>query len=315
MGKCVYCGHQGSNSKTATLHTFPSDEAVCKEWVKLIGQEGWKPTKSSFLCSKHFTEDSFVFHYNNRKRLKPGRVPTILNNGPRFPEQRKVLVERNCAAHGQDQDAYMIYAKKRKVEPSLTVMVESNCSRANDNALASSMEIVEAPEPSVVIDYSNTPATSKEILNPENCAPGLSKQRKETAEKKKCESLEVRDHIRHDHRYDNTPRSMKYTINNFRKRLDSMGKEKKRLQERVTRLKRKVNTLQDIVQALKEQKLLPESAYYSLSAQADVSLELFNRMIKNRKDKNKITRNNRLQVWIGARGALKRSARKREPIL
>lgn len=94
-----------------------------------------------------------------------------------------------------------------------------------------------------------------------------------------------------------------------------MGKEKKRLQERVTRLKRKVNTLQDIVQALKEQKLLPESAYYSLSAQADVSLELFNRMIKNRKDKNKITRNNRLQVWIGARGALKRSARKREPIL
>lgn len=70
---------------------------MCKEWVKLIGREGWKPAKSSFLCSKHFTEDSFIFHYNNRKRLKPGCVPTILNNGPRFSEQRKVLAERNCA--------------------------------------------------------------------------------------------------------------------------------------------------------------------------------------------------------------------------
>ena len=87
------------------------------------------------------------------------------------------------------------------------------------------------------------------------------------------------------------------TINNLRKRLDSMGKEKKRLQERVTRLKRKVNTLQDIVQELKGQKLLPESAYYLLSAQADVSLELFNRMIKIGRIRIKLRGKNILQLF------------------
>ena len=39
----------------------------------------------------------------------------------------------------------------------------SNTVSANDDAFASSVKIVEAPEPSVVIEYSNTPTTSKEI--------------------------------------------------------------------------------------------------------------------------------------------------------
>lgn len=54
-----------------------------------------KPKDSSLLCSDHFPEDSFVVHYNNRKRLKPGIVPTILMKKAKFKKQGNALLEKN----------------------------------------------------------------------------------------------------------------------------------------------------------------------------------------------------------------------------
>ena len=73
------------------LHRFPQDEASWKPWVKIIGRDGWVPSKHSVLCSDHFTEDSFAV-YNNRtkKRIKPGALPII-------EPQRNILVKNNCA--------------------------------------------------------------------------------------------------------------------------------------------------------------------------------------------------------------------------
>ncbi|XP_076477237.1 THAP domain-containing protein 3-like [Bombus vancouverensis nearcticus] len=90
MGKCVFC-----KNFSATLHKFPQDEALCKQWVKLIGLEGWKPKDSSLLCSDHFPEVSFVVHYSNRKRLKPGIVSTILMKKAKFKKQGNALLEKN----------------------------------------------------------------------------------------------------------------------------------------------------------------------------------------------------------------------------
>ena len=49
------------------LHIFPRDEASWKQWVKIIGRDGWVPSKHSVLCSDHFTEDSFAVYSNRTK--------------------------------------------------------------------------------------------------------------------------------------------------------------------------------------------------------------------------------------------------------
>ena len=92
----LVCGMKLKNSICISnciimLHRFPRDEASWKQWVKIIGRDGWVPSKHSVLCSDHFTEDSFAV-YNNRikKRIKPGALPIIEPQG-------NISVENNCA--------------------------------------------------------------------------------------------------------------------------------------------------------------------------------------------------------------------------
>ncbi|XP_033227372.1 THAP domain-containing protein 4-like isoform X2 [Belonocnema kinseyi] len=76
MGKCAFCGK--SKKQTATLHRFPREETLYQQWMKLIGREGWMPTRS-LLCSDHFRAEDFSWYNDSRtkKRLKPGILPTI----------------------------------------------------------------------------------------------------------------------------------------------------------------------------------------------------------------------------------------------
>ena len=122
MGKCVFCGNLSNSKKNTALHKFPRDEQLCKEWLRLIGL-GLRIKSSTFLCSDHFTQDSFVVYYN-RKCLKPGTVPTILTKEARFQEQRDVLVGTNCRDNAQD---VAIISDKENHEPWRNVLMEVNC--------------------------------------------------------------------------------------------------------------------------------------------------------------------------------------------
>ena len=106
------------------MRRFPRNEQLQKEWLKLIGLEGLSIKSSTFLCSDHFTKDCFVVHYNNKKRLKPGTVPTILNKATKFQEPLGVLVETNCRDKAQD---VATISDKEKCQPRRNVLMEINC--------------------------------------------------------------------------------------------------------------------------------------------------------------------------------------------
>ncbi|XP_047402237.1 peroxynitrite isomerase THAP4 isoform X1 [Sciurus carolinensis] len=92
----VNCSNrQGKGEKRAvSFHRFPlKDSKRLIQWLKAVQRENWTPTKYSFLCSEHFTKDSFSRRLEDQHRLlKPTAVPSIFH----LPEKK-----RGSASHGR----------------------------------------------------------------------------------------------------------------------------------------------------------------------------------------------------------------------
>ncbi|XP_038604865.1 peroxynitrite isomerase THAP4 isoform X1 [Tachyglossus aculeatus] len=71
---------QGKGDKRdVSFHRFPlKDSKRLIQWLKAVQRDNWTPTKYSFLCSEHFTKDSFSKRLEDQHRLlKPTAVPSI----------------------------------------------------------------------------------------------------------------------------------------------------------------------------------------------------------------------------------------------
>ncbi|XP_076277676.1 uncharacterized protein LOC143207783 [Lasioglossum baleicum] len=135
-------------------------------------------------------------------------------------------------------------SKKENDEPRRNILMEIN-SIDNDTGPASITEQI--PEASTIVGYSDSPTMSKDILSQEEC---FSPTKTHISKKTKYEYVTARDILFHDHHYEDTPRTMKRKLNILRKKLDTTTKENKVLKESIRRLKKKVNSLQDVVEAL-----------------------------------------------------------------
>lgn len=73
---------------------FPlKDSKRLVQWLKAVQRDNWTPTKYSFLCSEHFTKDSFSRRLEDQHRLlKPTAVPSIFH----LPEKK-----RGAGGHGR----------------------------------------------------------------------------------------------------------------------------------------------------------------------------------------------------------------------
>lgn len=62
-----------------SFHYFPRDSMLRTEWIRRVshGRKNWTYWKSSRLCSRHFTPDSFFTGFHCHKHLKPDSVPTL----------------------------------------------------------------------------------------------------------------------------------------------------------------------------------------------------------------------------------------------
>ncbi|XP_058554398.1 peroxynitrite isomerase THAP4 isoform X2 [Neofelis nebulosa] len=76
------------------LRWFPlKDSKRLIQWLKAVQRDNWTPTKYSFLCSEHFTKDSFSKRLEDQHRLlKPTAVPSIFH----LPEKK-----RSTGGHGR----------------------------------------------------------------------------------------------------------------------------------------------------------------------------------------------------------------------
>lgn len=54
---------------------FPKEPNAREQWIDVTGRENWMPTKTSTICSKHFTENDFIIKKSGYRYLKPGAIP------------------------------------------------------------------------------------------------------------------------------------------------------------------------------------------------------------------------------------------------
>ncbi|XP_058521214.1 peroxynitrite isomerase THAP4 isoform X2 [Ochotona princeps] len=75
---------------TVAAGLFPlKDSKRLIQWLKAVQRENWTPTKYSFLCSEHFTKDSFSRRLEDQHRLlKPTAVPSIFHLAEKKREPR-----------------------------------------------------------------------------------------------------------------------------------------------------------------------------------------------------------------------------------
>ncbi|XP_048864613.1 THAP domain-containing protein 5-like isoform X1 [Brienomyrus brachyistius] len=70
-------GVLSKDNKKISFYPFPlRDEARLQKWVDNMKREQWTPSRHQYLCSDHFTEDSFDLRWGIRY-LKNTAVPTI----------------------------------------------------------------------------------------------------------------------------------------------------------------------------------------------------------------------------------------------
>ena len=91
VNRCLADGCSNEPSDKVSLYKFPKDPSLRAQWEKQVQRTRakWKASKNSFLCSEHFTPNSFEvdsqlaaqFGIKKRRRLKPGAVPSIFPKG------------------------------------------------------------------------------------------------------------------------------------------------------------------------------------------------------------------------------------------
>ncbi|XP_078687002.1 uncharacterized protein LOC144919425 [Branchiostoma floridae x Branchiostoma belcheri] len=125
--QCVAANCTNKRADGFSLFQMPSDENLRAKWIQQIrrtrsGPNGklWNPTKNSFLCCAHFTEDCFnpvsklkqqfgIEMKQHKKFLLPGAVPSI------FPRARGTESEASTAQPKKRRKSGAV-EKRRRIE-------------------------------------------------------------------------------------------------------------------------------------------------------------------------------------------------------
>ena len=106
--RCVAGGCSNMRKDGVSLHKWPEDLNVAKQWTKAV-----KNTRSDFfnpatghICSAHFTADSFEdqsviaksLGLKMKNILKPNAVPTIFRSGPPDKKKQKRGEDKNLSS-------------------------------------------------------------------------------------------------------------------------------------------------------------------------------------------------------------------------
>ena len=92
---------------------FPlNDPERLQKWLKAIRRESWQPTKHSYLCSLHFTQDSYKS--NPKHFLKDDAVPSIAcfsTDHPKILRKRTIEDSLPVSKYFYYEISVMIYFK------------------------------------------------------------------------------------------------------------------------------------------------------------------------------------------------------------
>ncbi|XP_063162832.1 peroxynitrite isomerase THAP4 isoform X2 [Candoia aspera] len=95
-----------------SFHRFPlKDSKRLIQWLKAVQRDNWIPTKYSFLCSEHFTKDSFSKRLEDQHRLlKPTAIPTIFQisetrgNSRDYVKRKRKIITQTLQRNGNQSN-------------------------------------------------------------------------------------------------------------------------------------------------------------------------------------------------------------------
>ena len=129
---CVYgCNNDLENHKDLSFHSFPSNQQQAKAWKIRIRREDFKPSGSSYVCSKHFTDQDFTDPRKDtpeifqKKRLKRRVIPSRYLRG-NFEEVVKKRKTNTAARAIRPQQAEVMTANENDAESYESDSLHSN---------------------------------------------------------------------------------------------------------------------------------------------------------------------------------------------
>ncbi|KAL3877441.1 hypothetical protein ACJMK2_035147 [Sinanodonta woodiana] len=136
MVYCVAFNCKTGSGQGVGLFEFPKDEKRRKVWISRIKRKDFRPSKTSRLCAKHFTNDQFVVDpllamrigYKLRKlQLKSDAIPSV------FDFEVKKKGNDNADSFKRKQRQSGAVAKRKKIETLAQILEVSSDSDQNDN--------------------------------------------------------------------------------------------------------------------------------------------------------------------------------------
>ncbi|XP_072125891.1 uncharacterized protein [Mobula birostris] len=87
-------GQLAADNRRISFYKFPSnDKERLAQWLSNMRREKWVPSQYQYICSEHFTPESFEWRWGTRY-LKADAVPTIFSF-PEQPTKRKAIARSN----------------------------------------------------------------------------------------------------------------------------------------------------------------------------------------------------------------------------
>lgn len=157
---CVAFNCKSGSGQGVGLFEFPKDDKRRKVWISRIKRKDFNPSKTSRLCSKHFTNDQIVVDpslamtigYKLKKlQLKPDAIPSIFDFESKQQECQDKVDSMKVKRKQRQSGAV---AKRKRIETLAQILKESSDSDQNDNASAIN-EGKETPEESDTVTGQN----------------------------------------------------------------------------------------------------------------------------------------------------------------
>ena len=85
---CVpLCTAGGRFNKVLSFHSFPKEPTLRAQWLVKVRREGFTPTTSSRVCSRHFEQEDIVISSAGKRCLRPNIIPSLFgwNNYTKKP--------------------------------------------------------------------------------------------------------------------------------------------------------------------------------------------------------------------------------------
>uniref|UniRef100_A0A8B9VT78 THAP domain containing 4 n=1 Tax=Anas zonorhyncha TaxID=75864 RepID=A0A8B9VT78_9AVES len=142
--------HRGAVS----FHRFPlKDSKRLIQWLKAVQRDNWTPTKYSFLCSEHFTKDSFSKRLEDQHRLlKPTAVPTIFQLAEKkrdnleYVRSKRKLASQVALQDGEDPREGGREVAQRTSSPEQDFMVMQGANEMEEATLQEDIESMSEEE-------------------------------------------------------------------------------------------------------------------------------------------------------------------------